>query len=813
MKRNKHTGRGGASIPDMMFKQLFKYFGFPYHTAPGEAEAECALLQREGLVDAVLSEDVDTLMFGCGVTLRNWSSEAAKGKIPTHVNVYDAQVTKQGKSGLDREGMILVALLSGGDYDTDGVRGFGAKVACQAARAGFGKSLCRISRNDAAGYAKWREDFNHEVRTNESKFFRSKHKTLKLPDDFPKMDILGYYTHPVVSNARGVAKLRDELTWDGEINILGLRKFVADAFEWRYKVGANKFIRGLGPVLLIHKLRERGDRRASGFGDITLTAMKEMELVRTICGKREHISTDNMPEMRVIIHPNDIVGLDLDAEEEFTEDYGRDGLAPLLEDDQVELYASDEGRTGATSPTKRAVPAFDPTQPEKVWISETIAKIGIPLKVEDYEETLRNPRKFIKQKAKEKQAAARKAPASKMAAKSGMSEGAMEKFVNITKAVSEAPSSTPERPSKPTHSSSQPNLPPMFLAPTLARPLSSQPITRPASTQAVRTTRKTRTSSKVAPAKIMAKFTASSKEANAPIRSDPWSLSKSRSTRTQMDLSMSRTTTKPSKPSPTTSSSSSQRQAVTSMPIDLCSSSPVREPTTPSRKHAHSPHLSEEEPPPTPSYTKASLSTSANHPLTPERDFPLPSPRKKRTPRLSSPDEQNTAADSSSPNTSGYSSKSFNSSSNSVSKKLDFAPLVVHEDQNQDKPANNDAKHSQKTVDLSTFSSPTRPARMFIKPDDSMLLSSPITPTKFYQEPSAASRNADAEGAEVQARDQVALRGQIMSETPRQKKYILLRDSLPGTWKEVARDQLVEGRSRAWRRSGIEVVDLSASAV
>ena len=137
LKRNKKVGRGGASASDVATKQLLKLFGFPYHNAPGEAEAECALLQRHGLVDAVLSEDVDTLMFGSGITLRDWSSEGSRGnKAPTHVSLFDAKKTKEGKSGLDREGMILVALLSGGDYATEGLKGFGAKIACEAARAG-----------------------------------------------------------------------------------------------------------------------------------------------------------------------------------------------------------------------------------------------------------------------------------------------------------------------------------------------------------------------------------------------------------------------------------------------------------------------------------------------------------------------------------------------------------------------------------------------------------------------------------------------------------------------------------------------------
>ena len=94
-KRNKRTGPNVASIPEFLAKQLLKQFGFPIHLAPGEAEAECALLQREGIVDAVLSEDVDTLMFGCTMHLRNWSSEGARGnKAPTHVDVYHAEKIK-----------------------------------------------------------------------------------------------------------------------------------------------------------------------------------------------------------------------------------------------------------------------------------------------------------------------------------------------------------------------------------------------------------------------------------------------------------------------------------------------------------------------------------------------------------------------------------------------------------------------------------------------------------------------------------------------------------------------------------------------
>ena len=38
--------------------------------APGEAEAELALMSRQGKIDVVLSDDVDALLFGATCLLR-----------------------------------------------------------------------------------------------------------------------------------------------------------------------------------------------------------------------------------------------------------------------------------------------------------------------------------------------------------------------------------------------------------------------------------------------------------------------------------------------------------------------------------------------------------------------------------------------------------------------------------------------------------------------------------------------------------------------------------------------------------------------
>ncbi|KUI67275.1 hypothetical protein VM1G_03196 [Cytospora mali] len=415
-KRNKRSRGPGDNISVAMAKRLIKHFGFHMHDAPGEAEAECALLQQQGVVDAVLSEDVDTIMFGCTFTLRNWSAEGSRAaKTPTHVSVYDVAELRQGETGLDREGMVLVALMSGGDYIPEGVPGCGVKVACEAARAGFGRRLCRIKRSDPEALARWREELTEELRTNKSKLFRTRHKALTIPEEFPSVEVLRYYTHPVVSQAATVDKLKREFPKKKAIDIEGLRAFTAETFDWVYKIGAVKFIRVLAPSLLVQALLSLSyEELETDEPDVRQEV--EGKLVRSINIRRTHLSTDGTPELRVSYIPNDVVGIDLDAEEdEVVSTYGRSGLA-LNSDDEVEEQVED----AEAGPKK----VFDPLQPDLAWVPETVAKLGVPLAVEDWEEKQR-----IKQRGKPKKTQAK--GSRKKATE--MPVGTLDKYVKCTK--------------------------------------------------------------------------------------------------------------------------------------------------------------------------------------------------------------------------------------------------------------------------------------------------------------------------------------------------------------------------------------------
>ncbi|KAL8996303.1 MAG: hypothetical protein Q9169_004142 [Polycauliona sp. 2 TL-2023] len=422
-KRNAKTGTQAAALPNFITKQLLQLFGFPYHTAPGEAEAECALLQREEIVDAVLSEDVDTMMFGCTVHLRNWSSENVRGnKSPTHVNMYRAETTKQGKSGLDSDGMILIALMSGGDYIPAGIPGCGIKTACEAAKAGFGRDLCKLAKNDAVGFNQWRERLEYELRVNESGFFRARHRTLAaaIPEKFPDKTVLRYYTNPAVSKPDQVIRLRNEIQWDGIVDVPGLRRFVAEAFEWINVSGARKFVRGLAPAMLVDRLCRRYNMNHA-HGDWKAQETQEAGIVTTICSRRNHFITDAVPELRIAYTPAEIVHLDWETETP-DNDFGNVG------DSENEVQEVDDERSRSQSPIKRGASTYDPTAPEKLWVLESYVKFGVPLMVENWEEAMRDPKQIVTRKARERVALSKKRNPP-----GAMKPGAMDVFVKTMK--------------------------------------------------------------------------------------------------------------------------------------------------------------------------------------------------------------------------------------------------------------------------------------------------------------------------------------------------------------------------------------------
>ncbi|RAK98249.1 crossover junction endodeoxyribonuclease [Aspergillus ibericus CBS 121593] len=426
------SGRSYGSAPIIrLSKILVDLFRFPRHEAPGEAEAECARLQRAGIVDAVMSNDVDTLMFGSTFAVMGFSKESGTNKAAaTHVTCYRMDSAGEPSSVmLDRAGMILFAMLSGGDYLPSGVPKCGSKLAGEIAKAGFGADLLEIIDSDCddldAKLSEWRERLQYELEENESGYFQTKHKAVRIPDTFPDRTILSYYAQPVVSAAGDLGAIQQRLVdaWDKDIDVVELRRFAADTFEWNYRSGARKVTKLLSEPLLSYRLRL--GRQASAFAqNVSRLSNSNVPMLQKIYKSRSSYSTDGLTEFQLDIVPVDVVGLDILADEPNPPLPSQESTISGDEEEELE----NEGVSVPQIPVKKRVAKrYDPYTSKKVWVFETLAIIGIPDVVENWK------REQAEKAAPKKPTARKTGPRKKGPIDPGMKRGSILKYGTLTK--------------------------------------------------------------------------------------------------------------------------------------------------------------------------------------------------------------------------------------------------------------------------------------------------------------------------------------------------------------------------------------------
>ncbi|OQE38586.1 hypothetical protein PENCOP_c008G01367 [Penicillium coprophilum] len=421
-------------------KDLIERFKFPWHEAPGEAEAECARLQQAGIVDAVMSNDVDALMFGSSFTIMNFSKESGSGSSSaTHVTCYAMEQDGHPSNiPLDRPGMILFAMLSGGDYLPSGVPKCGSKLAAEIAKAGFGEDLLQelaSQRDVSTGLNEWRERLQYELEENESGYFTRKHPAVRIPAAFPDRTILEYYAQPKVSSDEEMAFLRTRLAqaWDNDIEPLAIRTFTADNFEWNYRSGARKLIRLLAEPLISYRLRlQRPVLGVSpGFSFVPDCPPGLQKVYRC----RSSFGTDAVPEIQLDMLPADVVGLDLLAEEPNPPSPSQTSVQEGEEEDELDIAA---GSPPPTPSKPRVTKRFDPFSLEKIWVFETVAKLGIPGVVKTWEkEQAEKAAKAEEAAAKKKTGTRRTGPKKKGPIDAGMKRGSILKYGTLTKEKSD----------------------------------------------------------------------------------------------------------------------------------------------------------------------------------------------------------------------------------------------------------------------------------------------------------------------------------------------------------------------------------------
>ncbi|KAL2916392.1 DNA repair protein rad2 [Polyrhizophydium stewartii] len=202
----------GAMIAET--QELLRLFGLPYIVAPTEAESQCAFLLDRGLVDAVVTDDSDILLFGGRCVLRNMFNQAK------FVEQYGVDQIASGLQ-LTRRRLIQLAYLLGSDY-TPGLTGVGPVTALEILSEWCGDSE---GLQGLVAFKQWASLVARGVTDPEEspgkKKLRKLAAKLDIPDSFPDPRVLDAYLQPVVDESTA------PFEW-GRPDVEGIREVMQD---------------------------------------------------------------------------------------------------------------------------------------------------------------------------------------------------------------------------------------------------------------------------------------------------------------------------------------------------------------------------------------------------------------------------------------------------------------------------------------------------------------------------------------------------------------------------------------------------------
>ena len=204
-------------------KLLLQLFGVPWVESPFEAEAQCAYLELNGLIDGIITEDSDVFLFGGSQIYRKVFAGS------NSVDFYDMKRIEKDL-GLNREKLISLALFLGSDY-TLGVKGIGIVNAMEIVNA-F-ETIESLER-----FKLWAEKADILLEDSETYYrnislkeldYKHFHKNYKknweFPLEFPDYQVVEGYMKPTVDESKEMFK------WN-EPNIEGLKEFCKEVFGW-----------------------------------------------------------------------------------------------------------------------------------------------------------------------------------------------------------------------------------------------------------------------------------------------------------------------------------------------------------------------------------------------------------------------------------------------------------------------------------------------------------------------------------------------------------------------------------------------------
>ncbi|KAM8847251.1 flap endonuclease GEN homolog 1 [Synchiropus picturatus] len=119
-----NTGRGRFNAILRECAEMLDYMGVPWVRAAGEAEAMCAYLDSQRLVDGCITNDGDVFLYGARTVYRNFNMNSKDPQVECYRT---SQV--QTELHLSRENLVGLAILLGCDYIPKGISGVGKELA------------------------------------------------------------------------------------------------------------------------------------------------------------------------------------------------------------------------------------------------------------------------------------------------------------------------------------------------------------------------------------------------------------------------------------------------------------------------------------------------------------------------------------------------------------------------------------------------------------------------------------------------------------------------------------------------------------
>ncbi|XP_027836268.2 DNA excision repair protein ERCC-5 homolog [Aphis gossypii] len=214
-------------------KGLLKLFGIPYITAPMEAEAQCAFLEKIGRTEGTVTDDSDVWLFGANVVYKDFFDNQK------YVKQFKSIDIKQ-KFALSRNSFIQLAFLVGSDY-TNGIDGIGPVSAIEI--LSFFESKTK-NMNIEEKLLKIKEIVNSKAEVYCDIPFMKKLKSTKIGNDFPNKAVINAYLHPIVNESI------ESFNW-GTLQVDSIVQFAQTNFDWDVSKTKSK----LAPVL--KKVSER----------------------------------------------------------------------------------------------------------------------------------------------------------------------------------------------------------------------------------------------------------------------------------------------------------------------------------------------------------------------------------------------------------------------------------------------------------------------------------------------------------------------------------------------------------------------------